>query len=147
MPRVIIYIDGFNLYFGLKSQGWERFLWLDVAALSRHLLQPDQTLIKTKYFTSRIKSPPDKVKRQSTYLDALESLPDVSIFYGHYLINPHTCYNCGSTYNIASEKMTDVNIAVEMLEDAFRDNFDTAILISADSAYKLFRGFFLRSAS
>ena len=30
MPRVVTYIDGFNLYFGLRSQGWERFLWLDV---------------------------------------------------------------------------------------------------------------------
>ena len=29
--------------------------------------------------------------------------------------------------------MTDVNIAVELLQDAFQDAFDTAILISADS--------------
>jgi uncharacterized LabA/DUF88 family protein len=29
--------------------------------------------------------------------------------------------------------MTDVNIAVEMLTDAFENKFDTAILISADS--------------
>ena len=29
--------------------------------------------------------------------------------------------------------MTDVNIAVEMLADAFNNSFDTAILISADS--------------
>ena len=32
-----------------------------------------------------------------------------------------------------NEKMTDVNIAVEMLADAFLDSFDVAILISADS--------------
>ena len=30
------------------------------------------------------------------------------------------------------EKMTDVNIAVELMQDAFQDAFDTAILISAD---------------
>jgi uncharacterized LabA/DUF88 family protein len=29
--------------------------------------------------------------------------------------------------------MTDVNISVELLQDAFQDRFDTAILISADS--------------
>jgi len=40
------------LYFGLKSQGWERFLWLDGQALSRNLLKPDQILARTKYFTS-----------------------------------------------------------------------------------------------
>jgi hypothetical protein len=30
------------------------------------------------------------------------------------------------------EKMTDVNIAVELLTDAFQDSFDVALLISAD---------------
>lgn len=29
--------------------------------------------------------------------------------------------------------MTDVNIAVEMMRDAFQDRFDAALLISADS--------------
>jgi hypothetical protein len=29
--------------------------------------------------------------------------------------------------------MTDVNIAVELLTDAFEDRFDTALLVSADS--------------
>ena len=28
MERVISYIDGFNLYFGLRSKGWRRFYWL-----------------------------------------------------------------------------------------------------------------------
>ena len=80
MPRVIAYIDGFNLYFGLKSQGWERFLWLDVQALSRNLLKPDQTLARAKYFTSRVAQPPDKAKRQSTYIDAINTLADTSIY-------------------------------------------------------------------
>jgi uncharacterized LabA/DUF88 family protein len=31
------------------------------------------------------------------------------------------------------EKMTDVNISVELMTDAFRDLFDTALLVSADS--------------
>ncbi len=40
--------------------------------------------------------------------------------------------------------MTDVNIAVEMISDAFNDNYDTALLITADSdllpALKLIKG-------
>jgi uncharacterized LabA/DUF88 family protein len=133
VSRVITYIDGFNLYFGMKSEGWERFLWLDVAALSRNLLKPDQTLVHTKYFTSRVASPPDKVKRQSTYIDALQLVPETSVFFGKYQLNPVTCHNCGYVRNAPSEKMTDVNIAVELLKDAFQDAFDTAILVSADS--------------
>jgi len=60
MQRVISYVDGFNLYYGLKSQRWQRYLWLDVQALSRKLLKPDQTLVRTKYFTARVSQPPDK---------------------------------------------------------------------------------------
>jgi len=26
MNRVIAYIDGFNLYFGMKEKGWRRFI-------------------------------------------------------------------------------------------------------------------------
>ena len=27
--RVNVYIDGYNLYYGLKSKEWRRYLWLD----------------------------------------------------------------------------------------------------------------------
>jgi uncharacterized LabA/DUF88 family protein len=133
MQRVISYIDGFNLYYGLKSQNWQRYFWLDVQALSKNLLQPNQTLARTRYFTARISQPPDKVKRQNTYIEAIQTLPDVSIHYGHYLTSPRSCRSCGFTFDLAQEKMTDVNIAVELMEDAFKDAFDTAVLISADS--------------
>jgi uncharacterized LabA/DUF88 family protein len=43
------------------------------------------------------------------------------------------CQNCGRTEIIPNEKMTDVNIAVELLSDAYLDQYDTALLISADS--------------
>lgn len=87
MERIIVYIDGFNLYFGLKQKGWKKFYWLNVSKLAQSLLKPDQDLNKVKYFTSRVSSPPDKVKRQGTYIEALETLKDVEIFYGKYYIN------------------------------------------------------------
>jgi uncharacterized LabA/DUF88 family protein len=133
MARVIAYIDGFNLYFGLKSSGWRRYFWLDVQALAGNLLKPDQALVHTKYFTARVSAPADKVKRQNTYLDAIQTLTDFSILYGRYQLNPFTCRNCGHVHNVPNEKMTDVNIAVQLMQDAFQDNFDTALLISADS--------------
>src|SRR5260370_3329785 len=133
MTRVISYIDGFNLYFGLKERNWERYLWLSVQALAANLLKPDQQLAHTKYFTARISFPPDKVKRQTTYLEALQTLPDLSIFYGKYQLSAQTCRRCVHVSQDPNEKMTDVNIAVALMEDAFRDAFDTALLVSADS--------------
>jgi len=133
MERVITYIDGFNLYFGLKQKYGRKYIWLDIEQLSKSLLKNNQALSRVKYFTSRIGDNPDKVHRQETYLDALSTLPLVNTYYGQYLINNHKCPTCGSIEHIPSEKMTDVNIATHMLVDAFTNLFDIAILISGDS--------------
>lgn len=133
MERVITYIDGFNLYFGLKTKGWKRYYWLNFQKLAKALLKREQKLITTKYFTSRVSGPPDKTKRQGTFIEALETLDNFQIFYGHYITNKIECLKCGDIFAKPNEKMTDVNIAVELLTDAFHDAYDTAILISADS--------------
>ena len=131
--RVIAYIDGFNLYFGLKSSNYKRYYWLNLQALAQNLLKPNQQLVFTKYFTSRISYPAEKQRRQSIFIDALETLNDVRVYYGHYQSNPQRCRKCGNKVMIPNEKMTDVNIAVEMMSDAYEDLFDVALLISADS--------------
>ena len=133
MTRVIAYIDGFNLYFGLKSAQWKKFYWLNLQLLAQNLLKQDQQLIFTKYFTSRISQPQDKQRRQSVFIEALETLTDIDIYYGHYQTHPRICTKCGYKSMVANEKMTDVNIAVEMMADAYQDRFDIALLISADS--------------
>lgn len=136
MNRVISYIDGFNLYFGLKDKGWKRYYWLDLAALSSALLKPGQTLESTHYFTARLRmagnNRADK-QRQDDYLDALTTRHNLHIHYGHYLRKTRQCRSCGAQWPDYEEKMTDVNIAVQLLADAFDNHFDTALIISADS--------------
>ena len=133
MERVIGYIDGFNLYFGLKASNWQRYYWINLQLLVANLLKSNQELVFTKYFTSRVSTPPDKQLRQSVFLEALETLDDFRIFYGKYQSYPRRCSKCGFKDYVPNEKMTDVNIAVEMMTDAFQDHFDTALLMSADS--------------
>jgi uncharacterized LabA/DUF88 family protein len=133
VEKVIAYIDGYNLYYGLRTQKWKRFYWLNLHKLSEQFLRPDQTLVKTKYFTTIVKKPEDKRLRQQAFLEALQTLPNLSIFYGHFLSDEITCHKCGHTYTTHHEKMTDVNISVELMKDAFQDRFDVAFLLSADS--------------
>ncbi len=133
MNRVIAYIDGYNLYFGLREQGWKRFYWLNLQRLAEQFLKPNQALAETKYFTTIVKYPDDRRRRQQVFLEALQTLPNLSIFYGHFLSDPVTCRQCGHTYTTHHEKMTDVNISVELMKDAFQNRFDLAFLISADS--------------
>lgn len=133
MTRVVAYIDGYNLYYGLRDEQLKRFYWLNLQKLSQQFLKPGQMLVETKYFTTIVKFPDDKRRRQQVFLEALQTLPNFTIYYGHFLSDGLTCRNCGYSYTTHHEKMTDVNIAVELLKDAFQDRFDRAFLISADS--------------
>ena|SRR5437867_5384588 len=130
--RVIAYIDGYNLYFGLRDANFKRFLWLNLPLLATHLMKPRQELVFTKYFTSRVSYPKDKQERQSIFLEALQTLDNLTIHYGQFQTNPRRCRKCGYKDLVPNEKMTDVNIAVEMLTDAFGNLFDTALLVSGD---------------
>jgi hypothetical protein len=58
--RVIVYIDGFNMYFGILEAGFLNCKWLDFNKLVHNLLHPNQELVEIKYFTSRVSNNPDK---------------------------------------------------------------------------------------
>jgi hypothetical protein len=143
--RVIAYIDGFNLYFGLRSMGYQRYYWLNLQAMAEKLVRPHQRLIMTKYFTARISGPhpkdkpedarkmEEKRRRQASFLEAIGTLSGVSIYYGHYIGGIIQCRNCRHTWPDHEEKMTDVNIATEMMIDSFENRCDSILLISADS--------------
>ena len=102
--RVIVYVDGFNLYFGLRAMGWKKYYWLNIQAFALSLLIPTQELTHTKYFTSKITKPESKRKRQSAYLSALATLSDFSIYYGRYQSFDEKCHHCGHTYRTSNEK-------------------------------------------
>jgi uncharacterized LabA/DUF88 family protein len=135
MERVVAYVDGFNLYFGLKHAGFKRYYWLDPASLAASLLKPDQHLLATHYFTARIRDNGRNVadrKRQNDYIEAL-CLRGVQCQFGHYLEKVRECRQCHAIWPDYEEKMTDVNIAIQLLLDAVDDVFDVALVISGDS--------------
>jgi len=134
LNRVSVYVDGFNLYYGLKDRHGRRYLWLDLQALATSLLRPGQVLQSVTYFTARVRDDPDALRRQSDYLDALSThSPLVRIVNGRFQEKDRSCRHCGHRWTVFEEKETDVNIAISLVEDAVGDRYDTAILVSGDS--------------
>lgn len=143
--RVMTYIDGYNLYFGIRSEAtkrgstmipdpkWYRYLWLDIEGLCEDLLRPDQGLVGVKYFTSPISTGEAKKQRQNTYLDALRTRPRIEIIFGRFQPDRKECANCGHPAYHPQEKKTDVNIATNLICDALENRYDTAILMTGDS--------------
>src|SRR4051812_12536392 len=81
----IVYVDGFNLYYGSLRKTPCR--WLDLSKLCRRLL-PANNILKIKYFTAKVSARPDdpgQPTRQQAYLRALATLPEMEIYFGHFL--------------------------------------------------------------
>lgn len=140
-PAAIVYIDGFNLYYGAVRE--TPYRWLDLETFCRNLLPRDR-IVKIRYFTARIKDrtdDPHKTVRQQIYLRALTTLPLVKIHYGLFversarmpLVNPPAKGPRTVEVLKTEEKGTDVNIATYLLLDAFQSRCDTAVIISNDS--------------
>ena len=132
--RAIVYIDGYNLYYGMRAAFGNRYMWLDLQAFSASLLQPQAELVAVKYFTAITKAADDSQKRQDVYLNALQAHCDkLKIFYGLFLSKSRRCSNCQGEHKLFEEKKTDVNIACEIINDAYLDRYDLCYLVSGDS--------------
>lgn len=141
--RTYIYIDGLNFYYRtLRGTPWK---WIDLLALCERALQPHHQILKIKYFTTRVLKTaydPRKPERQNTYFRALQHVhPDkLEIYLGHFLRKPARCpladpAEKGRVVDVirTEEKGSDVNLSVHLLNDAWKDRYDCAVLITNDS--------------
>jgi len=134
MATVMAYVDGFNLYHGLRSKYGKRYYWLDLPELIRRL-RPNDTIVGVRYFTAAIRNDPAGEARQRVYLGALaaHSGSDLEIVMGRYQAKQLSCRSCGVGWTFYEEKETDVNIAVSLVADAAVGASDIALILSADS--------------
>lgn len=136
--KTIIYIDGFNLYYGcIKGTPYR---WLNLAEMC-HLLLPNDDIQRIKYFTAEVKGRPNdphKPQRQKTYWRALGTIPNLEIIQGSFLSHDVIMALSPPAKGYAKvikteEKGSDVNIATHLLVDAFHNNFELAVVVSNDS--------------
>ncbi len=136
--KLNVYIDGFNLYYGsLKHTPYK---WLDVNKMSE-LLFPKATIYKIKYFTARVIArphDPGQPIRQNFYFRALETLPNLEIIEGQFLVSyPRMSLASNPANRVqvikTEEKGSDVNMAVHLLNDGYKKEYDSAVIITNDS--------------
>lgn len=148
--RTIVYVDGYNLYYGLLRRS--SFKWLDLYSLfQHHVLKPESNVIEVRYYTAPVKKnmsdDPSSHTRQRIYLEALRKMPPhkVKIIEGRMeastpfrrLVEPITCES-GQNVEKAkvwsfTEKKSDVNLATDMLSDSWRQRCNQVVLCSNDT--------------
>ena len=131
--RVAVYVDGFNLYHALDDLNEPSLKWLDLWALSEKLVRNDEAVSTVKYFTAYATWREQSYRRHQRYVQALET-HRVTPIIGHFKRKTVRCAaTCRELYETHEEKETDVNIGVHLVADALTDQFDRALIVSADT--------------
>jgi hypothetical protein len=130
--RVIVYVDGFNLYHALHELHDDSLKWLCLRRLSESIIRGDEELRAVKYFSAFATWMPDAMLRHRAYVEALKC-EGVKFIEGNFKKKYLKCKVCSAQYQTHEEKETDVNIAIHLIQDTFHDLFDRAIIISADT--------------
>jgi len=144
--KTIVYVDGFNLYYGLLRKS--PYKWLDLFALFQNqVLDAEATVTDVRYYTApllaRLCDDLDSPRRQDIYLQALKRMPPkkVSVVYGKLelsesrlrLVHPASDTGRVALVYKLTEKKSDVNLAADLISGAFLGQYQQAVICTNDS--------------
>jgi uncharacterized LabA/DUF88 family protein len=125
--RVMIFIDGSNLYHSLKK--FFNRADIDMGAFCDKL-RAKRRLIRIYYYNAIVgrREEPERFKDQQAFFAGVGAVPYTELRLGHLVYN-----NWPSTPPY--EKGVDVQLATDLLTHSFKRNYDTAILVAGDNDY------------
>jgi len=122
--RVAIFIDGSNLYHGLKNAS--RPTQIDFGKLCNFLCN-GRRLTRIYYYNAPIKAQADlsRYKQQQSFFEQIKKVPYLELKLGRLEIRK----------GVPVEKGVDVLLVVDMIRYARNNAYDTAILVSGDGDF------------
>ena len=125
--RVMIFIDGSNVYHSLK-QIFSR-TDLDFARFCRKLYGR-RKLIRIYYYNAKVglKEEPERFRHQQTFFTTIQQIPYLELRLGRLV---YTNWPSVPPY----EKGIDVQLATDMLVHSFRNNYDVCIAVGGDNDF------------
>ena len=132
--RVAMFVDGFNLYHAIddlnkKSIHKHHLKWLDLHKLAHAFIKSStEQVVGVHYFSAYATWLPEAYARHKAYVSALEAV-SVKVKLGQFKQKDRSCKKCGASWKGHEEKESDVNFAVELLNRAWKNEFDRAIIV------------------
>jgi uncharacterized LabA/DUF88 family protein len=131
--RASVFVDGFNLYHSIHNLNRNYLKWLDLRGLVEEFVPAsDFDLVSIKYFSAYAEWLPGPYARHKAFVAATKS-QGVEVILGNFKVTYRYCKLCRRTFKSHEEKETDVNLGIHMVNDAHRNRYDIAFLLSADS--------------
>jgi len=127
VERIMIFIDGSNLYHSLKKI-FNR-TDLDIGKYC-HKLVGRRNLARIYYYNAKVgmKEEPERYRHQQVFFNGVNSIPYTELRLGRLV---YTNWPNVPPY----EKGIDVQLTTDMLTHGFKNNYDVAILVAGDNDY------------
>jgi uncharacterized LabA/DUF88 family protein len=125
--RVMIFIDGSNLYYSLKDLNAQKINFKKMLTL----LTENKLLVSTFYYNASLNRGVDESKywEQQKFFDFLRKIPDFKVV----LCRMRKHKRDGKiTFDVKGD---DVYLAVDLVSGAYENQYDTAIIISGDEDF------------
>ena len=125
--RVMIFIDGSNLYHSLKH--FFGRVDIDIGKLCKKLLGK-RHLIRIYYYNAKVgfKEEAQRFRDQQKFFASVSSIPYTELRLGRLVYNN---WPNSPPY----EKGVDVQLATDMITHSFKNNYDAAILVAGDNDF------------
>lgn len=133
VKRVAIFVDGNNLFHRVHHAGWFDVLWTDLRALGELIIERSGDRYETvyvKHFTARPRDVDGGKLRPELWVAATTANKihgNVENILGRFVRR-------GGSRKF-EEKETDANLAAHLCLDAAQGQFDTAVVITADTDF------------
>ena len=125
--RIVILVDGSNMYHYLRGLKFRGILSFDYKAFA-HFLARGRHIVSATYYIGKVRpqggdAKGEELRRAQQRLFAYLHVAGWHIEYGHMLKNN----------GVFQEKGVDVHMAVDLVTGAYDDRYDTAVLVSSDT--------------
>jgi len=125
--RVMIFIDGSNLYHSLK--GFINRTDIDIGKLSKKMLDK-RRLVRIYYYNAKVglKEEPQRYRDQQAFFTSVSGIPYSELRLGRLVY--HNWPN-----SPPYEKGVDIQLATDMITHSFKNNYDVAVLVAGDNDF------------
>jgi len=128
--RVMVFVDGNNLYHCLKEKGWRT--WTDIGLLAERLVG-DRTLVHIYYYNAPPPGGKPHTERGNAYLSRMKKTPNLT-FRPSWLQSTKKADEYG-VYQSYQEKGCDTAITADVVSLAAKNEYDVAIIVASDGDY------------
>jgi uncharacterized LabA/DUF88 family protein len=125
--RVMVFIDGSNMYHSLKA--FFNRTDIELGKFCNKLVGK-RRLVRIYYYNARVgrKEEPERYAHQRQFFDSVSAIPYTEVRLGRLV---YANWPNSPPY----EKGIDVQLATDMLTHAYKNNYDTAVLVAGDNDF------------